>query len=124
MEEKAVENELLDIAKLAAKTASDKKGRDVLVLKIEGLSVIADYFVICSGNSETQVQAIAREIKDKMDENHISIKGIEGMDQARWVLIDLGDVVIHVFHKEERDFYNLERLWRDAPIVEVEGVVE
>ncbi len=115
---------MMNIAKLAAKTASDKKAKDVIVLEIAELSVIADYFVICSGNSETQVQAVSKEIKDKMEESNIQVKGIEGMDQARWVLIDLGDVVVHVFHKEERDFYNLERLWRDAPVVEVEGVVE
>ncbi|TCS83782.1 ribosome silencing factor [Tepidibacillus fermentans] len=119
-----MEQSILDIAKLAAKIASDKKAKDVVVLEIKGLSVIADYFVICSGNSETQVQAIANEIKDKMEEQQIEVKGWEGMDQARWVLIDLGDVVVHVFHKDEREFYNLERLWRDAPVIEVEGVVE
>ena len=119
-----MEHSIEEIAKLAAITASDKKAKDVTVLDIRGLSVIADYFVICNGNSETQVQAIANEIKDKMGENGIEVKGMEGKDQARWILIDLGDVVVHVFHKEERDFYNLERLWRDAPVLVVEGVIE
>ncbi|OEF99007.1 ribosome silencing factor [Vulcanibacillus modesticaldus] len=109
-----------EIALLAAETASSKKAKDTVILDIKGLSLIADYFVICSGNSETQVQAITKEIKDKMAEAGIEIKGTEGLDQARWVLIDLGDVVVHVFHKEEREFYNLERLWGDAPRIEFE----
>ncbi|MFV9510980.1 ribosome silencing factor [Tepidibacillus sp. LV47] len=120
MEERELEYSILDIAKLAAKTALDKKAKDVMILEIKGLSLIADYFVICSGNSETQVQAIANEIKDKMEENQIEVKGWEGIEQSRWVLIDLGDVVVHVFHKDEREFYNLERLWRDAPVIEVD----
>lgn len=109
-----------EIADLAAETASNKKAKDVVILDIQGLSVIADYFVICSGNSQTQVQAIAKEIKDKMHEHQVEIKGSEGMEQARWVLIDLGDVVVHIFHKEEREFYKLERLWGDAPLTRLE----
>jgi len=109
-----------EIAQLAAETAENKKAWDTVILDIRGLSVIADYFVICTGNSETQVQAIAKEIKDKIQEATVEIKGIEGMNHARWVLLDLGDVVVHIFHKEEREFYNLERLWADAPRVELE----
>lgn len=113
-----------EIAQLAAETANDKKAKDTIILDIRGLSVIADYFVICSGNSETQVQAIASEIKDKMNEYGVEVKGTEGLDQARWVLLDLGDVVVHIFHKEERDFYRLERLWADAPRITVEETYE
>ncbi|KXG43149.1 ribosome silencing factor [Tepidibacillus decaturensis] len=113
-----------EIAELAAQTASNKKAKDVVILDIRGLSVIADYFVICSGNSETQVQAVANEIKDKMHEVGVLVKGSEGMDQARWILIDLGDVVVHIFHKEEREFYHLERLWGDAPRIEFEENTE
>ncbi|MGD9676755.1 MAG: ribosome silencing factor [Vulcanibacillus sp.] len=106
-----------DLAQLAAKAASEKKAIDTVILDIRDLSLIADYFVICSANSETQVQAIAREIKEKVIEAGVEIKGMEGLSHARWVLIDLGDVVVHVFHKEEREFYNLERLWNNAPRV-------
>lgn len=112
-----------EIAQLAAKTADDKKAINTVILDIKELSLIADYFVICSGNSETQVQAIANEIKGKMNEENIDIKGMEGLRQARWILIDLGDVVVHVFHKEERNFYNIERLWGDAPRIDYKEIV-
>jgi len=106
-----------EVAHLASTAAQDKKAQNVLILDIRGLSVIADYFVICHGNSETQVQAIAAAVRDKLEENGVFVRGMEGYDEARWVLVDAGDVVVHVFHREERDFYNLERLWGDAPVV-------
>jgi ribosome-associated protein len=105
---------LVEIAQRAAAVAEEKKAQDIVILDIRGLSVFADYFVICHGTSQTQVQAIANGVKEKMEEAGVLIKGIEGMREGRWVLIDLGDVVVHVFHKEERDFYDLERLWGDA----------
>lgn len=108
----------LDIAKIAARAADDKKAQKVMLLDIQGLSVIADYFVICHGNSEPQVQAIVDNIKDSVEEAGATIKGREGYDDARWVLMDLGDVVVHVFHRDEREFYNIERLWKDARVVE------
>lgn len=111
-----------EIAQLAANTVISKKAEDTIILEIGGLSVIADYFIICSGNSETQVSAIAKEVKDKMHENNIVIKGAEGLDKGRWVLIDTGDVVVHVFHKDERSFYNLEKLWGDAPKIEIKEI--
>ena len=113
-----------EIAQLAAQTANDKKAIDTTIVDIRGLSVIADYFVICSGNSETQVQAIANEIKEKVSEAGIDVKGMEGKDKARWILIDLGDVVVHIFHREDREFYNLERLWGDAPRIEIEEIIQ
>ena len=105
---------VVEIAQLAATAAEEKKAQDVTVLDIRGLSVFADYFVICHGNSQTQVQAIATAIKDKLLENNVELKGMEGYQEARWVLMDLGDVVVHVFHKDDREFYGLERLWGDA----------
>ncbi|MGN7409793.1 ribosome silencing factor [Sporosarcina sp. SAFN-010] len=101
------------------KAADDKRAEDIVVLNMEGVSLIADQFVICHANSERQVQAIAREIADKASEENYEVKRIEGMDSGRWVLVDLGDVVAHIFHKDERGFYNLERLWGDAPMIEV-----
>ncbi|AHD04861.1 Ribosomal silencing factor RsfS [Paenibacillus larvae subsp. larvae DSM 25430] len=91
---------------------------DVVTLDLRGISLIADYFVICHGNSDTQVQAIATEAKKLADELGIPVKGLEGFDNARWVLIDLGDVILHVFHRDEREYYNIERLWSDAKVVE------
>jgi ribosome-associated protein len=112
----------MDTKKILAtvvEAAEDKKAQNTVVLNIQGLSVIADYFVICHGNSETQVQAIAKEIRDKAFEIGLDPKPMEGYDKARWVLLDLGDVVAHVFHREEREYYNLEKLWADALRIEV-----
>ena len=111
---------LVEIAQLAAEAADEKKAQRVTILDIRGLSVIADYFVICHGNSETQVQSIVTGIKEKLEEAGVPIQGVEGFKEARWVLMDLGDVVVHVFHKDERDFYDLERLWGDARQVRVQ----
>ncbi|MDR7243774.1 MULTISPECIES: ribosome silencing factor [Priestia] len=111
------ERELLS---LVVEAADDKKAIDIVALNMEGISLVADYFVICHGNSDKQVQAIAREIKEKAHEQGVSVKRLEGFEQAKWVLVDLGDVVVHIFHKDERGYYNLERLWGDAPFVSSE----
>lgn len=108
-----------DLLKLAVKAADDKRAEDITALNMQGISLIADYFIICHGNSDKQVQAIAREIREKAQEKGYEVKRMEGFDEARWVLIDLGDVVAHVFHRDERIYYNLERLWGDAPRVDV-----
>lgn len=97
----------------------DKKAHNVVVLNLKGISLLADYFVICHGNSDTQVQAIATEVRKRADELGVTVRGVEGFDTARWVLVDLGDVVVHVFHRDEREYYNIERLWSDAKVVEL-----
>ncbi|MFC4320852.1 ribosome silencing factor [Litchfieldia salsa] len=99
----------------AVKAADDKRAENIIALNMKGISLVADYFLICHGSNEKQVQAIAREIKDKAEELGINVKRLEGFDEARWILIDMGYVVAHVFHKDERLYYNLERLWGDAP---------
>lgn len=108
------------LALYTAALADDKKAYDIVVLQMEGISLMADYFVICHGNSEKQVQAIARGLKEGAGEKGITISRMEGFDQARWVLIDLGDVIAHVFHKDERGYYQLEKLWGDASQLEFE----
>ena len=100
----------------AVKAADDKRAEDIVVLNMKGISLVADYFIICHGNSDKQVQAIAREMKEKVAEIGYQVKRMEGFDEARWILVDLGDVVAHIFHKDERSYYNLERLWGDAPL--------
>lgn len=99
---------------LIVNACNDKKGFDIKVLDLRELTTITDYFVIVSGNSTTQVTAIADEIQKKMDEAGYEMIGIEGYREARWILLDYGSVVVHVFHKEERDFYNLEKVWADS----------
>lgn len=108
---------------LAVKAVDDKRAENITVLNVKGISLVADYFIICHGNSEKQVQAIATELKDVAQEENIPLKRLEGYDQARWVLIDLVDIVIHVFHREERIFYNLEKLWGDAPTVDIDPLL-
>lgn len=108
-------NELLSLAVAAAE---DKKAMNIVALDLKGVSLIADYFVICHGNSDTQVQAITTEVRKRVQEAGVEIRGIEGMNSARWVLMDLGDVIVHVFHRDEREYYNIERLWSDAKVVE------
>ncbi|MGG3889328.1 ribosome silencing factor [Metabacillus fastidiosus] len=112
-----------DLLTIVAKSADSKRAEDIIALNMKGISLIADYFLICHGNSDRQVQAIAREIKDKAQEHELEVKRLEGFDEARWILIDLGDVVAHVFHHEERGYYNLERLWGDAPIEDLTSVL-
>lgn len=107
-----------ELMKLTANAIEDKKGSDMTILNLQGISLVADYFVICHGNSDTQVKAIATEVKKQAVENGVNVKGIEGYDTGRWVLVDLGDVVIHIFHREDRQYYNIERLWSDAKVVE------
>jgi ribosome-associated protein len=108
-----------ELAIRAAQAALRKKALDLTVLELTGLTVIADYFVICSGESTTQVKAIAESITYEFGLKGIKPLGIEGLDFSHWVLIDFGDVIIHVFEKETREYYSLERLWMDAKTIEV-----
>lgn len=98
---------------IVTKACEDKQGLDMKVLNISQLSPIADYFVIVSGNSSNQVQAIADEIQYKMFDAGFEKINVEGYRSARWILLDFGDIIAHVFHKEEREYYNLERLWAE-----------
>ncbi len=104
-----------EYAKLAADAADDKKANDVVILDIRELSIIADYFVICSAHSRTQAQAIADAVSEQLELSGVTCKGTEGHHDGKWVLLDFGDVIVHVFQEEERRFFDLERLWGDAP---------
>lgn len=107
--------ETKDIAQKIAAAANDKKAKDILLLNMDGLSPVTDFYVICSASNSTLVKAIADNIEDKLAEAGVHPTHKEGYADARWVLLDYGDVVAHVFLEEERDFYNLEQLWADAP---------
>ena len=100
-----------------AKIADEKKAQDIVVLDISKLTFIAEYFVICTGINERQLQTIADEIKAKLKKRSIQNIGIEGYNEAKWILMDYGDVIVHLFSKEMRSFYDLELLWGDAPKV-------
>lgn len=103
--------------------ADSKKAFDMKILDISTLTNITDYFAIFSGNSERQVTAIADEIIDKMKEEGHEVYHIEGYRNGRWILIDFGDIVVHVFHKEDREFYNLERLWIDGKDIDIKNII-
>lgn len=117
----------LQIAQVAAVAADDKKASDICVLDLTGKTDVCDYFVICTGSNNRQVDAIVDEIREKVSKNFgLSPLSCEGREGLRWVLVDYGAVVVHVFTPEMRDFYRLERLWGDAPRVELnlEGAID
>lgn len=104
---------------LCARAALDHKAIDLVILEVKAISSFTDHFVICSGNSDRQVQAIASHIEEKLGRQGFCPLGVEGKREGRWVLLDYGDVVIHVFYHPVREFYDLERLWADAPRVKL-----
>ncbi|MBI5187684.1 MAG: ribosome silencing factor [Nitrospirae bacterium] len=99
----------------------DRKAKDILILDLKGLTIIADYFVICSGESTIQVKAITELVEERFDRAGIKPLGIEGLNYSHWVLMDYGDVIIHIFEEDTRTFYGLEKLWIDAGRIQLEG---
>ena len=110
-----------DNVKTAVAAAADKKAIDLVVLKLIEITSFADYFVICSGTSTRQVQAIANEIEDRLRSEKVRPLNIEGYQNAEWILLDYGSMIVHVFSEKSRQFYDLERLWGDAEKLEVAG---
>lgn len=104
-----------EIAQRAAEAAEGKKAFDILILDLRGLTAITDFFVICSASSTTQVDAIADGVGSSLARSDIYPSHIEGTQESSWVLMDYGDVVVHIFNEETRAYYALERLWNDAP---------
>jgi ribosome-associated protein len=109
-----------DLVSKAARAAADKKAKDPVVLDVSELLVITDYFLICSGTSDRQVRTIAEEVETKLRESGSRPLRREGAAEGRWVLLDYGDFVVHVFVEEDREYYELERLWKDAPRLAVD----
>ena len=102
------------VAQKIVEILEGKKAKDVKSLDITEVTIITDYFVICSGTSSTHIKALADEVEEKMKEMNVELLRKEGYISARWILLDFNDVVVHIFHEEEREFYNLERLWSDS----------
>jgi ribosome-associated protein len=111
------------LAKRIADLMLSKKAHDVVILDLRKLTSATDHFVICSADSDTQVKAIADAVQDGMEEFGEHVWHHEGYHALRWVVLDYVDVVVHVFHKEERSFYNLDRLWGDAKRTEVQDAL-
>lgn len=111
------DEEALALARRIVELAEDKKASDIVLLEIGGLTTLADYFVICSGQSERQLGAIVDGIASALRDEGIKPVGREGKANAHWLLIDFGSVIVHVMAPPERDFYQLEKLWADAPLL-------
>lgn len=108
------------MAETAVAALEDKKAEDIRVIDISEVSVLADYFIIASGTNTSQIQAMADEVEEKLSNAGHPMKQIEGYDHANWVLLDFGDIIVHIFDKENRLFYDLERIWKDGKLVEME----
>ncbi len=115
----------LETAKLTAEAALSRRANDVVILDLRGIASFTDFFVICSGNSDAHLEGISNAILEKLEENKIELWHKEGTRNDNWLLLDYVDVVVHIFLREAREFYNLERLWADAPTVELpEAIAE
>ena len=113
-------NNSREMTKLAISALEDKKANDIRVIDISNVSVIADYFIIASGNNRNQVQALADNVDDTLGKAGYPAKQVEGYASANWILMDFNDIIVHVFSEEDRLFYDLERIWRDGKSVEIE----
>ena len=109
-----------EIVKIAVEAIKDKKASDVKILDISKISVIADYFIIADGNNGNQIQAIVDNIQEKLHEAGVKEPRVEGYNTATWILLDYNDVIIHIFNKEDRLFYDLDRIWRDGKEINIE----
>ena len=111
-----------ELAKIAVNALEEKKGEDITVIDISEISVLADYFIIAGGTNRSQIQAMADNVDEFVSKNGGTLKQIEGYDAGNWVLLDFQDIIIHIFDKENRLFYDLERIWRDGKIIEAKDL--
>lgn len=100
--------------KTAYQALDEKKGEDIKIINLEGISVLADYFIIANGTNSSQVQALVDNVEEELHKAGYSLKQREGYSNGNWVLLDFGDIIVHIFDRENRLFYDLERIWRDG----------
>lgn len=110
------------MAKIAYQALDDKKGEDIKVINISEVSVLADYFVIANGSNDSQVRALVDSVEEQLAKAGYDAKQREGIGLGSWVLLDYGNIIVHVFDKENRLFYDLERIWRDGKIVDIDSL--
>lgn len=113
------DNKTKDFAVLAVEALEDKKAEDIAIIDISEVSVIADYFIIAGGNNKSQIQALSDAVDEKLGRAGLPLKQIEGYNNANWILLDFGDIIVHIFDKENRLFYDLERIWCDGKKIEL-----
>ena len=109
---------------IAVKALDSKKAKNITALKVDDLTILANYFVIASASSTTQVKALADEVEYQLGEKGVTPKGFEGYQSKEWIVLDYYDIIVHVFLEETRDFYQLERLWADGTPVDISGIVK
>ena len=107
-----------EMAKLAVQALEDKKGEEIRIIDISDVSVQADYFIIANGSNMSQVQALCDNVSEVLGRAGVHTRQVEGYESANWILLDFGDVIVHVFDKENRLFYDLERIWRDGKVID------
>lgn len=112
-----------ELAKKIVKTLDSKKGMDIIGIDIHDLTTIGDYFILVTGTSSPHVKALAEEVEDTLAKEGVEPRRIEGAQSATWILMDYQDVILHIFTKETREFYGMERLWSDAPRLDLAGLV-
>ena len=113
-----------EMARIAYDALSDKKGEDIKIIDITGVSVLADYFIIANGNSDSQVNALVDNVEEELHKAGYHLKQREGRANSSWILLDFGDIIVHVFDKDNRLFYDLERIWKDGKDITVEELSE
>ncbi|GEP19352.1 ribosome silencing factor [Pediococcus argentinicus] len=116
--------EIKEILEMAVKASDSKRAENIIALDMKKVSILADYFVIASADSERQVGAIADAVLEAAKENNVPVLRAEGQKASEWILIDFGDVVVNIFQTDQRKYYNLEKLWSDADVVDVANWVE
>ncbi len=117
-----MEESLNRLQRLVVESAAEKQASDILILDLRNRSDLTDYFVLCSGNSKLQVQAIADSILEKIYKAQHKLSAVEGYATGNWVVLDLGEIIVHIFHKDARSHYDLERLWGDVPVIKAVGL--
>lgn len=108
-----------EMVRSTIKALEEKKGEDIRIIDISGVSVLADYFIIASGSNQKQVQAMADSVEEELGHSGQGCKQVEGYHNANWILMDYQDIIVHLFSKEERLFYDLERIWRDGKTIQL-----
>lgn len=113
-------NKAKEMVKIAYAALDDKKAEDIKIISIGEISIVADYFIIANGTNNSQIQALVENVEEKLSEQGYHVKRVEGDKNSTWILMDYGDIIVHIFDREDRLFYDLERIWRDGTDVSVE----
>ena len=114
---------MLEKVKMAVRALDEKKGEDICVIDIKEQTVITDYFIIVTGHSPSHIQALVENVTEALEKNGLPLLQSEGKAAGNWILLDFNDIIIHVFQKEDREFYDLERLWRDGTFLDVNSLL-